>query len=339
VIVYFRVDASASIGFGHAVRSLSLAKTISKSELFPKIVFVVNSYQPLIELVSSEGYNTITLPEAIDEEQFLINYFSQQERGVIIIDTLVNYSAEVIKNLTNFHFTALIHSYSEGRFFCNLAIYPAAHLPNEFINDVKWQKSNAKFLQGLKYSLLNNEVLHYKPKTSINLPPEKVVFIAGGSDPTNSLLTISNWINSLNKPNVAFQFLYGKGSSYSIELPQLENKSVTFIPYNVSAIANADMAICAFGVSLYELVYLNIPTLSYGHTKKHSEASERFTKRYGCIVDLGEISDLNEHIFLSKLLGVMNDSNELNTLKQKCKNLIDGKGVERITNEIIRLVK
>ena len=233
----------------------------------------------------------------------------------------------------------MMHSYSEGRFYCNLAIYPAAHLPRVFTEDSRWSTAPTKLLYGFDYSLLNADILSIEPRSDINKEVKKVGFIAGGSDPTNSLLLFAEWINSSNLDNYQFYLLFGKGCGYSEKHKSLMLKdNIRFIPFSTEKIKELDIAICAFGISVYELVYLNIPTLTYGHSPKHAEASARFAQQFNCTDDLGLIAQMDKSFFIGKLSSIIENFAKREQLFKRCVGLIDGNGAIRISNEINKLM-
>ncbi len=340
MIVQFRVDASPTIGYGHIVRSLSLAKALYKSERIEKIIFILNDYQETIELVKQEGFDVKIISDTYNEEEFLLSYFSNTQKSVIVFDNLFDYSIEFIKQLSSTHLTVMVHSYSESRFYCNLAIYPAAHLPTSFINDIKWTTAQTRLIFGVEYSLLNDEILALEPRSKINEKAQKIGFVAGGSDPSNSLLLFAEWLNTSNINNYQFFLFFGKGCNYKDRIQSITLKdNIQFSPFSPVKFEDIDLVICAFGVSVYELVYLNIPALTYGHSPKHAEASSRFAQKYNCTEDLGLILQLDKSYFIEKLLNVLEDARRRQFLFNNCVGLIDGDGVSRVSNEIVKIMK
>ncbi len=96
----------------------------------------------------------------------------------------------------------------------------------------------------------------------------------------------------------------------------------------------ADIVICTFGVSIYEMVYLQIPTICISHSKENAFVARTLKERYGVIEDLGFIENItpqNMHLLIKKLL---KNKTYYQKIIRKCNNLIDEKGAERI-REII----
>ncbi|HBX53538.1 MAG: hypothetical protein A2275_07350 [Bacteroidetes bacterium RIFOXYA12_FULL_35_11] len=334
--VFFRVDASPTIGYGHLVRSLAVADGIRSKHLTSNFLFIVNSFSKAIEKIHQLNFKTIVVPDKDNEETFLNLFFQNQELSIIVFDNMNKYSFSFIENLKKNNKVVMVHSYSEGRYLADLAIYPAAHLPEDFIIDKNWTKHKTNFLHGLDYVLLNKNILETEKKKIVAEPPKKIVFIAGGSDPSNSLLTFYDWCRESNfDQNFQFYLLYGQACCYINEIKNYpENSHLHFLPFSVDFIKDADIAVCAFGVTLYELVYLNIPTISYGHTLLHAEASKRFAEKYNCTVNMGLLSMLDCQSFKHTLEILIEDFQKRNDLFIKSKGLIDGNGINRFVENI-----
>ncbi len=334
--IFFRIDASLTIGYGHLVRSLAVAEVLRSNHLNDNILFIVNNFSKAIEKIHQLNFNTIVVPDEENEETFLNLFFQNQYLSVIVFDNMNGYSYSFIENLKKNHKVVMVHSYSEGRYLADLAIYPAAHLPEDFITDKKWAEYKTNFLHGLEYVLLNKNILKAEKKKKINESTEKIVFIAGGSDPSNSLLTFYKWCCESNfERNLQFDFLYGQACNYLNEIKKhQEDSHLRFSPFSIDIIKEADIAVCAFGVTLYELVYLNIPTISYGHSHLHAEASKRLSEKFGSTVNIGLLADLDKNTFENTLNSLIRDFKMRNDLFIKSKNLIDGKGINRFVENI-----
>ena len=330
---YFRTDASESIGFGHIVRCISLAKEIKRINENSEIWFIINDDYRAKELVSLANFQLTVLCDDSDDSHFLLGYLPTDKDRIIVIDNPRDYSVDTIRELRRRGKTILIHSYSEARFQCDLAIYPAGHMDSTFLEDPLWKLSSAKLVAGIEYCLLNQDVLLQDPRTEICIPPRIISVVAGGTDPSSSLLSIFDWMNELDFSESEVQFLYGQGVSYIDEIAKKKPKlNIKFKQFSVDAIAKSDLAICAFGVTVYELVYLNIPTITFGHTSQHVAASKRFSERFRCTWDFGSIVGRSKHEF-SQMLGMLLARGDLlHDMHSRTRGLVDGQGVRRVSD-------
>jgi len=329
-----RVNASHQLGFGHLYRSLALASELKKKI---SVHFFCNDYEKTLSIINENGFHAT--PILNDDESLLINFCSTHRIDFLIFDTLLDYSIEFIKTLKEKTKVVFIHTYSLGRFYADLVVYPAAHLQDELINDIKWLNGNARLLEGPEYVMLNQNILKIQTSKIIKDNVQKAVFIAGGSDPTNSLLCIHSWVlRHFSNEKVKFLFLVGEGSSYRTEIfKNIKSGNTEFVPFSLNELSDADIAVCAFGVSTYELVYLGIPTITFAHSEFHAQASSRFFTKYHCTYNVGYLSDNKENELIECVLQLIKNKVDRIRLKQSCLNLIDGKGVSRVANEILKL--
>lgn len=335
---YFRVDADSKIGMGHIVRSVTLAKKIKNKYTESNIRFIISKSDLASDFLIRESLYFDVIPEKSNEEDFIMNIVKDNS-GIFLIDNIKLYSNEFIRDLKEKIKVIMIHSYSESRFNADISIYPCGHLSKEFINDEKWNLAGNKFFTGAEFSLLNEQVLTYSPKNSINLVVNKISFLAGGSDPTNSLIKFSEFLKMCNNKEIQFYFLVGKGANYFKNLSDFNlSDNIIFKEFNFDDIYTSDIVYSSFGVTIYELTYLRIPTISYGHTELHAIASERYKENYNCTVNLG----LLENITSEKLCNSINENRKFenrNRLFLNSYGVVDGKGAERFINEIDLLIK
>ncbi|MDP2685122.1 MAG: hypothetical protein Q8P20_08885 [bacterium] len=329
-----RVDASHQLGFGHLFRSIALANELKKKI---SVQFFCNDYAKTLNIINDSGFQAIPLPH--DDDSLLINYCSSHQIDFVIFDTLIDYSEEFIKALKEKSRVIFIHTYARGRFFADLAVYPAAHLQEELLKDEKWLVGNTRLLAGPDYVLLNENIFQIKTSKTVNDNVQKVVFLAGGSDPTNSLLRIHSWvIRNLSYAKVKFQFLVGEGSSYIMEnFTNFKSDNTEFVPFSLNELSDADIAVCAFGVSTYELVYLGIPTIKNAHSEFHAQAADRFYTKNQCTLNVGYLSEAKENELMKRILQLIEKREDRISLTRSCLKLIDGKGISRVANEILKL--
>jgi UDP-2,4-diacetamido-2,4,6-trideoxy-beta-L-altropyranose hydrolase len=334
---YFRTDASSTLGFGHVVRCISLAKKIKKNNENNEILFILNNDRNAQELVTLANFRSIIIVDEFDDSGFLLDYFPINKDKVIIIDNLRDYSVNTISELRRRGKTILMHSYSEARFQCDLAIYPAGHLDSTFLDDPRWKLFSAELVAGIEYCLLNKDILLQVPRSEICSPPRIISVIAGGTDPSSSLLKLFDWMNELDFSELEVQFLYGQGVSYIDEIAKKKLKNnIRFKQFTVDAIAKSDLAICAFGVTVYELIYLNIPTITFGHTPQHVAASKRFSDRFRCTWDFGSIVGRSKQEFSEMLYMLLAKGDQLHEMHLNTRGLVDGQGVQRVSDIISR---
>lgn len=334
--VYFRTDASHTIGFGHLVRCISLAKSLRKADLSLEIYFIIKFPETAKDLITRANFNYETISDDESEFNFLNRFFLLSERAIIIFDTLTDYPSDLMKTLSERHTTVMVHPYSSSRFFASIAIYPVGHLDENVLLEFKTNQSKTKVLAGMQFCLLNDEILSLEPSTTFQFPPSVISVIAGGSDPSNTLELIYLWLTNANFLDYQFRILFGRASALAKKnTANSEKNQIQFLPFSIQEIQKSDLVISAFGVTIYELVYLRKPVISFGHTPKHAEASERLSFRYKCTKDLGNIFELNQEQFIQNLDSLLKNRDQLSRLFQNTMGLVDSQGADRVSKTIL----
>ena len=225
----------------------------------------------------------------------------------------------------------------EGLTECDEIIFPNAHLDKNVLKEYLSAERINQVKTGPEYIILRNEILDLKNKINHNLHyPRNIVVTTSGTDPEGVLLKLIPWLKEIKlKANI--MILIGQAFKYKDELEKLiinlpDNFKV--LPYSLEEFLEADIVICTFGVSIYEMVYLQIPTICISHSKENAFVARTLKERYGVIEDLGFIENItlqNMHLLIKKLL---KNKTYYQKIIRKCNNLIDEKGAERI-REII----
>lgn len=289
-----------------------------------------------MEQLTLANFQYETIPDNEDEIVFLQKYFLSDEKAIIIFDTLADYPSDFIKTLSERHTTVMVHPYSRGRFFASIAIYPVGHLDENVLFEFKTYQSKTKILAGMQYCLLNDAILSLEPSSNFQFPPKIISVIAGGSDPSNTLDLIYQWLLNANLKDYQFRILFGKASVFaSKNISILAKNQIQFLPFSMEEIQRSDVVISAFGVTIYELVYLRKPVISYGHTLQHAEASERFSARQLCTKNIGNIFELNQEDFIQQIDSLLKSREQLSDLFQNTMGLVDSYGTDRVSKAIL----
>ena len=130
--------------------------------------------------------------------------------------------------------------------------------------------------------ILRNEILALKDKINYNLHnPPNIVVTTGGTDPEGVLLRLIPSLKEMKlKANISI--LIGQAFKCKNELKQLMNNlpdNFYIIPYTLEELLKADIVICTFGVSIYEMIYLQIPIICISHTKENAISAKILKKK------------------------------------------------------------
>lgn len=333
--IVFRCDGSSDIGLGHLIRSLAIAKELQKRN---QIIFATtkddtNSY------IKEAGFEIIFKEKDETEEDFLkrLNYIIHLD--IIVIDRKYQYSIESLNDFKQNNIKIImIDNICEGLSACDEIIFPNAHLDKRVLKKYLSEKQIHRVKTGPEYIILRDEILALKRKINYNLHyPPNIIITTGGTDPEGVLLKLIPWLREMNvKANILI--LIGQAFKYKDELEKaIINLPDNFqiLPYSLEEFLEADIVICTFGVSIYEMIYLQIPTICISHSKENAYGARTLKERYGIIEDIGFVENLNpQHLYLV-IKKLLENKTYYQNIVKKCSNLVDGKGAKRIGEIIV----
>lgn len=333
--IIFRCDASADIGLGHLIRCLAVAKEMRKQK---QIIFATfgddaNSY------IREAGFEMFFKEKDETEEIFLMRLNSVLNPEAIVIDKKYSYSLEFLNDFKQNNIKVImIDNICEGLSECDEIIFPNAHLDKNVLKEYLSLERINQVKTGPEYVILRDEILDLKDKINCNLHnPQNIVVTTGGTDPEGVLLKLIPWLKEMNL-KADIKILTGQAFKYKNELEKLIiNLPDNFktLPYSLEEFLEADIVICTFGVSIYEMIYLQIPTICISHSKENAQGAKILKERYGTIEDMGFIENLTpQHLYLS-IKKLLEDKTYYQKIIQKCNNLIDEKGAKRIGEIIV----
>lgn len=327
------------MGFGHALRSLALAKYF-RNRFEIETVFYSNPYEKLESLYQKNAFQYI-FNRGLSEIELLHKIGDDNPDSILFIDKLFPYDRYTIRDLRNKLKIIMFHNECEGMYESNYAIFPSAHLSDEIIQNQQWSKVHAKFLYGPDYVIINEQVVDFSEhyKTAVSMP--YIAITTGVSDPEGILIQTLEWFNESEitaniKALYGFDF-YHKGKLEEM-LPYLK-PTIEVKGFSYSDLFSSRLAISAFGVTSYELIYANIPVITLGHIQKNAMGGEILQRRYACNYHLGLFKEITRDQFISAIQLLWNCEEALRAIKKNQKNLIDGNGLKRLSKIIFDCYK
>ena len=200
---------------------------------------------------------------------------------------------------------------------------------------------NCHKLLGPKYVLLRKEFLTSKKKTQIN-STNKIFVSFGGQDISNETVKVLAAIKKSKLNYKKINFLVNKSNTNLKDLKKIsKNMKGVVISTNekklVKLIQNSDLCVGAAGSMTWERAYLGIPSIVSILSENQLGIANTMGKKK-CIYNMGwsknvKILDYQKIFDQLKI-------NELNSMSQRNKKVIDGKGISRINKMIFsKLIK
>lgn len=321
--VLFKTRGGHQEGMGDITSSLALAKEFSKRG--HGLSFVVNRNPKVVECLSLENFPIIM------EDQFYQKPTVYNQLYDIIIANQLNtpvYEMNQLREKSKILVT--IDDVGEGSQLADLrfnVLYPIANS----ISDFKYIPLASTFQK--KHSL----------PISIKKHVKNIVVTQGGSDTYGFTPTIVKALHCLSA-NICCNIVLGPNYVHFVQLEEALQgiKASTKIIQGESDLSNlmleADLAISAGGITLFELACLGIPTIVVcGETFEEVTANRLQSEGFG--INMGFGKQLDETKFQNAVINLISNDGLRLKMGLRGKELIDGLGFTRMVSFIIKFLE
>lgn len=323
--IAIRADGGSNIGMGHIMRTLVLAKELSKTN---KVFYICRIDTPLsdkykkgIDKIKAEGFTVKTI-----REDSVLLAISTIEADLLITDSYDVDSLYFDETKSIFPKTAYIDDMN----FCN---YNVDFLINQNINacDLNYSiDKKTKLLLGSKYIMLREEFRN-APEKAIKEKPQDIMITVGGADPHHVTEQILDYVK-----HMSYNFHVIVGPSFSNNNFKIYKSENTNFYYNANMyeiMKKCDAAISACGSTLYELASCSVPTLGIIIADNQQGIANKMSD-LGAIKCVGWYNKLSKDTFLQEFNNLCNSYILRKEISKKAKEIVDGKGVYRIAQEL-----
>lgn len=325
--IAIRADGGTGIGMGHIMRTLVLAKELSKVH---DVFYICRVDNPLcdkfiegIKMVKGRGFTVKTIRESC-----LLFDLKHIQADMLITDSYDVNEEYFHETKSMFHKTVYIDD-------MNLYYFNVDCLINQNIDGEDYNYNtgnNTKLLVGPQYVMLREEFRNV-PEKHIKEQVEDIMITIGGADPYHVTEKILNYVNVL-KYN--FHVVVGPSFDKNNSLKNFECENI-ILYYNVDMceiMKKCDMAISACGSTLYELAACGVPTLGVIIADNQQGIANKMDKL--CIIkSLGWHNKLSKGSFLNSFDGLCHSYMKRREMSCNAKNAVDGNGVKRIVKNIV----
>ncbi len=333
--IIFRCDASSDIGLGHLIRCLAVAEELHSQYqvIFATFKDNTNSY------IKDKRFTIFLKEKEESEEVFLERIVSTLKPDILFLDMKYPYGLDCLKKFKRGNTRiVMLDNICPGLSECDEIVFPNAHLDKNLLRKYLSQEQINHVKTGFEYVILRDEILALKDKVRHDLyTPPNIVVTTGGTDPEGVLIKLIPWVKEMNlKANILI--LVGQSLKFQNELEYLmDNLSDNFhvMPHSLPELIKGDIVICTFGVSIYEMIYLKIPTICISHNLENASSAKILKERYGVIEDMGYIKEINPQNLYMAITKLLTDKLYYVDMVRRCSNLIDGKGTKRVGKIIV----
>jgi len=353
ITIGIRADGGPSIGLGHIMRCLSLAKELRKNGYQ---VYFLSKIREGIEKIQKENFEVIKIGSneeiknrngfcygdlnSLEEESAeIIDVIRKIGLDLLIIDSY-NVSEQYFLSLKP-HLKKLIYLDDLNKFVYPVDILINGNLTACYLSYRKYSPEEILLL-GPKYNLIREE-FRGLPKRTVKPEVKEIMLTTGGSDPYNMSVKILDMLlqEEATKDlivNVVVGSSFTNQEELINKLKRHSNIILHFNPEKMSTLMlRSDIAISAGGSTLYELCACGTPTLAF-ISADNQEFIVNKMDELGYIRSIGWHHSLDRHKLIKYLLELKNDFQLRNSYKNKQQQLVDARGSTRIVQVINKVM-
>jgi len=327
-LAMIRCDGGAAFGYGHVKRMMALARALRDREGLG-VLFALNGTEDAAQPIRRAGFEVAMLHGESDLETLV----DANSPDILLLDGREGPSrAQLEKLKRGVAVTAVIDDGHDRRKAADLAYYP----PVPGANALDWSGANTLARIGWEWSLLGLNVNAVPTRAPSSRPT--VLVAMGGSDPHGLTLRTGKALSGL-EPSLRIRFVIGTGMKDGAQVA----RGLVALRSNYETIegaddltteyASADLALCAFGVTAYELATLGIPAIYLGLTDDHAASASAFANA-GMGQSLGVADRVSDAEIARAVQGLMNKPQARRAMRNAGLSLMDGRGAARIAADL-----
>ena len=327
-LALIRCDGGGKFGYGHVKRMVALARALRDREGIGSI-FALNGTEDAATPIRRAGFQAVMLHGASDLETLI----DANNPDLFLLDGREGPTrAELEKLKRGVAVTAVIDDGHDRRLAADYAYYP----PVPGAHALDWRDSNTLPRIGWEWSLLGLNPNLNATRAHSSLPTLLVAM--GGSDPHGLTLRMAKALGPLDSV-FRVRFVIGTGMKdagmVARALVSLKKNYETVEGADdlSTAYASADVALCAFGVTAFELAACGIPAIYLGLTDDHSSSASAFADA-GMGISLGTIDRLDDAEVLRTVQWLLNKPAARREMRNAGLTLMDGQGAARIASDL-----
>lgn len=342
--VLFRLNAGTKIGFGHLSRCLCIANKLPDNINISFIIYSDNQWS-VLSFLEHRGKN-LNIKDVIflhDNEyktdiQAVLNYVMCNNCFLILdhYDVDEDYQLSLFSSGVRW---LQLDSMAKQKFYANYVQHGSPGATRELYANLHGNETT-KFLLGPKYVIVDEKFTKLHSEAKIRNQVHTIFLSFGGGTAKGALL---KYLNSLAIQFSTIDFVVVLRSI----LPNLEiikeiarrNQNIKlYIDVNTNNVADlmslSDLAILAPGGMSYEAATLGLPLILIA-TEENQYINLNGCRNLGIAVSLGCIEQVSPALLCQTIGELTCNSVKIQSMSLRSLAIFDGKGTERIINQII----
>ena len=331
-LALIRCDGGGRFGYGHVKRMVALARALRDRESIG-VLFALNGTPDAAIPIRRAGFEAVMI-----EDGDLAILIQKHSPDLLLLDGREGPARDELEELRRgVPIVATIDDGSDARLAADFAYYP----PVPQAKTLDWTGARTVARIGWEWSLLGLNP-HLTPIGAMSLRPTLLVAM-GGSDPQGLTLRAAKALVPLD-PVFRIRFVIGTGMADAARIAA----NVVALKSNYETVegaddlateyASADLALCAFGVTAYELAAFGVPALYLGLTQDHARSASAF-ELAGMGRSLGVAAAVSDDDMLLAVKALMNDTVRRREMRTAGLAILDGNGAARIAADLAAALK
>lgn len=313
--IVFRTHASPGIGFGHLNRCKILAEAIRWKG--GDVTLLVDDHPLIHSFAGSSNIKYLQGP----------NLSEWPSADSCIVD-LYCYDSSFYETLREKYEQVVIFDDFE---------YKVPHSVSAVINGNICAQStqypdHLQTFAGIKYFLMRSEFLGKRQSSNA----QNVFVCMGGSDPENQTNRLLKILSKLTARSI--DAVFGPGFEDKAVIQKWSAHQQVTTHFDVSNISNlvknAVFCISGAGSMLYELAHMGVPIACLSLVDHQRLIAETFSEDKA-VIYMGYFNEITDSQISSQLHILDKDEKTRKELGQKAKTLVDGKGSQRLANDLM----
>lgn len=335
-----------TVGYGHLSRCLSLAEYAAKQKL--SISFLLFGDPDAYERVNCAGFNCVLEPISAIESRLMDSALSQIERPDVIVTDFSHPEVfrcmeDARKILDHVRCYAqkviMIDGMGAQALATSMPNMPVDILVVPYVGAIIPSVMNCLTLVGAAYAVLAPPYQQL-PERIVSEKPNRILVSCGGADSTRLTPLILEGLDGVSR---YLDIRVIVGPLFDKDLKATVLNSVSASKHSVQLIDSpeclvnhmlwCDLAVTTSGLIKYELAATSTPGILISIDDIHDRVNQPFADS-GAIVDLG--TKITSQLIEYQVLKLLDNFEARVVMAQAGRRLIDGRGAERVINEIIR---
>ena len=330
--IFFRVDGGRSVGMGHVMRCLSLARILRERYRYA-VSFCMNQDEVGISRVQSLGFPVVRV--GADD------FYGAAQGEALIIDLPGGAPAEVVRSLRAEHpqtLMVLMDGTCSGRLEADLVISPLERLPDAS----SWTGFRGQRYEGPAYAIVDPAFAQIPRRTTSVVDVPHLLVTMGASDPCGLTLQALRALDAM--PEV-FHTTVAVGPAF-LHDPILQSwltgarrhYEIRREDSLLDLMTVSDLAVVSFGTTVYELAAAGLPAIALSISEDHAQSAEIFAG-HGSLITLGLFSSVTSEKIKDAVQQLINDPAPRLAMTKRGQSLVDRHGAERVAELLVSRIK